>query len=308
MRDPIFIAGPTAGGKSALALLVARQLDGEIISADSMQVYRGLDIGTAKPSTQERQQVPHHLVDILEPDENFDAAQFLRLARAAEADIQSRGRLPIYCGGTGLFFKALVAGVGEAPPGDQRLRDELEAIPLPKLLDELSALDPVLFATIDRSNVRRVIRAMEVIRLSGKPYSELRSNWSDAEQKGFWFGLERERSELKERIDRRVEGMFAAGLVHETRELLKRRLWHNRTAMQAIGYRQVVEHLRGVRSLEETVELVKLKTRQYAKRQMTWFRHQLRLHWLKSSGESMEPVAAQIYDRLRIHQVELAQT
>jgi tRNA dimethylallyltransferase len=308
MRHPIFIAGPTASGKSALALLLARELDGEIISADSMQVYRGLDLGTAKASAQERREITHHLLDILEPGENFDVAQFLRLARAAEADIQGRGRLPIYCGGTGLFFKALAAGLGEAPPGNERLREELEAIPLPKLLDELSALDPMLFATIDRSNVRRVIRAIEVIRLSGKPYSELRSNWSAAEQNGLWFGLERERSELNERINRRVEGMFIAGLVAETRELLTRGLEHNRTAMQAIGYRQVVEYLRGARSLEETGDLVKLKTRQYAKRQMTWFRRQLRLDWLRLSGENMESVATQICDRLRIHQVQSART
>jgi tRNA dimethylallyltransferase len=284
MPDPIYIAGPTASGKSAAALHLAEKIGGEIISVDSMQVYRGMDIGTAKTPIANRKRVPHHLIDILDPSESFDAAQFVGLARATEAEIQKRGHVPIYCGGTGLYFKALVAGLGRAPASDPELRKELEAMPLIELLKELQECDPILFAQIDQSNPRRVIRAIEAIRLSGKPYSALRSDWTRADQRGRWFGLERNRPELINRINQRVDFMFNRGIVDETRELLKKGLEQNRTAMQAIGYGQVIEHLRGVRALNETVELVKIKTRQYAKRQMTWFRSQLKLDWIEISG------------------------
>src|SRR3954470_15271871 len=150
MPDPIYIAGPTASGKSAVALHLAEKIGGEIISVDSMQVYRGMDIGTAKTPIANRKRVPHHLIDILDPSESFDAAQFVGLARAAEAEIQKRGHVPIYCGGTGLYFKALVAGLGRAPASDPELRKELEAMPLIELLKELQECDPILFAQIDQ--------------------------------------------------------------------------------------------------------------------------------------------------------------
>src|SRR5437764_4867386 len=171
---PILIAGPTAVGKSAVALALAERLDGEIVSVDSMQVYRGLDIGTAKPSADERQRVAHHLIDVVEMRERFDAGRFARLSREACADIALRGRVPILCGGTGLYFKAFLEGLGEAPPADAQLRAELEAVSLPELLRELEQSDPVTFAKIDRQNPRRVIRALEVIRLTGKPFSTQR--------------------------------------------------------------------------------------------------------------------------------------
>src|SRR5215813_1845864 len=164
-QTPIFLAGPTAVGKSELALLVAEEIAGEIVSVDSMQVYRGLDIGTAKPTEQERARIPHHLIDVVDLTQPFDAAQFGRLARDAVADIKSRGCVPIFCGGTGLYFKAFLHGLGEAPKADPALRSELEAIPLPELLAELAAKDPATHETIDRQNPRRVIRAVEVIRL-----------------------------------------------------------------------------------------------------------------------------------------------
>ena len=275
---PLFLAGPTAVGKSAVALALAELLGGEIISVDSMQVYRGLDIGTAKPSAAERARVSHHLLDVLELTEAFDAAQFVRLATAAVQGIQSRGRVPIFCGGTGLYFKAWLEGLGEAPPGDAGLRAELEAAPLPELLAELERRDPETFARIDRQNPRRVIRALEVIRLTGKPFSAQRAEWNaerGTRNAEMVFVLTREPADLRARIEARVDAMFAAGLVDETRRLLADGLAGNRNAMQALGYRQVVEHLRGERGLPETVALVKTRTWQFARRQRTWFRRQL---------------------------------
>jgi len=285
--QPIYIAGPTASGKSAVALQLAARLGGEIISVDSMQVYRGLDIGTAKPPPQERAEIPHHLIDVRELNEPFDAAQFVRLAREAERDIVNRGRQPIYCGGTGLYFNTLYFGVGDAPGPDAELRRELDGTPLPKLLEALAAADPETFARIDQSNRRRVVRAVEVIRTSDKPYSAQKSKW-EGKPAGAWFGLARERQDLFRRINKRVDAMFSAGLLEETQELLKRGLAENRTAMQAIGYRQVVGHLRGERDLQTTIDLVKQKTRQYAKRQGTWFRHQIKLRWIEA-GEGTPP-------------------
>ncbi len=182
-QRPLLLAGATATGKSEVALLLAERLGGEIISVDSMQVYRGLDIGTAKPSAAERARARHHLIDVAELTEAFDAARFARLAHAAVKEIQGRGRLPILCGGTGLYFKAFLEGLGDAPPADAALRAELEATPLVELLGELERRDPATFARIDRKNLRRVVRAVEVMRLTGKPFSEQRAEW-DAGVKG----------------------------------------------------------------------------------------------------------------------------
>jgi tRNA dimethylallyltransferase len=274
---PVFLAGPTAVGKSAVALALAELLGGEIISVDSMQVYRGLDLGTAKPSAAERARVRHHLLDVVELTEAFDAAQFVRLALAAVKDIQGRGRVPIFCGGTGLYFKAWLEGLGEAPPSDARVRAELEATPLAELLIELEQRDPATYERIDRQNPRRVVRALEVIRMTGRPFSAQRAEWSsrNTQHATRVLCLTRDPADLRARIEARVDAMFAAGLAEETRALLVRGLETNRTAMQALGYRQVVEHLRGERGLAETVALVKTKTWQFARRQGTWFRGQL---------------------------------
>ena len=284
MKSPIFIAGPTAAGKSEIALALAEQLGGEIISADSMQVYRGLDIGTAKPSPAERARVPHHLIDICNLTESFDAAQFIRLAQKAVAEIQSRGRVPVFCGGTGLYFKALLSGLGEAPSANPELRDELEAASFESLLGELRERDPEAYEKIDKQNPRRVIRAVEVIRLTGKKFSEQRAEWKAEGGKRKaenFFCINRPPADLHARINARVDAMFARGLVDETRELLRRGLEQNKTAMQAIGYRQVAEHLRGEHPLAETIEQVKIRTRQFAKRQLTWFRRQLDPEWIE---------------------------
>ena len=245
--------------------------------------------------------MPHHLIDVVDVNEPFDAAKFVERARRAVAEIQSRGRVPILCGGTGLYFKAFLEGLGDAPPADAKLRAELEATPLADLLRELAERDPATYETIDRQNPRRVIRAIEVIRLTGKPFSSRRARWGDTpgepslepgatlggrstHSSGLAarsFGLMRSNADLHARINQRVDEMFRRGLVAETEQLLERGLAQNQTALQALGYRQVVEHLRGERSLAETIELVKIRTRQFAKRQMTWFRGQMDLEWIE---------------------------
>jgi tRNA dimethylallyltransferase len=279
---PLFLAGPTAAGKSAVALELAERLGGEIISVDSMQVYRGMDIGTAKPTAEERRRVPHHIIDVANLSQPFDAAQFARRARQAADDIQARGRTPIFCGGTGFYFKVYLYGLGNAPASDARLRAELAAAPLAELLKELERADLDTFQKIDRQNPRRVVRAIEVIRLTGRPYSAQRADWAEAPAPSLsrCFGLMRPAGELRERIHGRVDEMFRRGLVAETEFLLSQGLEQNPTALQALGYRQAVEYLRGARSLAETMELVKIRTRQFAKRQLTWFRRQMRLEWL----------------------------
>jgi tRNA dimethylallyltransferase len=305
MSEPIFIAGPTAVGKSAVALALAEKIGGENITVDSMQVYRGLDIGTAKPTADERKKIPHHLLDVCKLNEAFDAAQFIRLAQKAVAEIQSRGRTPIFCGGTGLYFKAYLDGLGEAPPADEKLRAELEAAPFAALLAELRERDPAAYEKIDKQNPRRVIRAVEVIRLTGKKFSEQRSEWRVGSSRcddrtaqravPTIFCFKRSTEDLHRRINVRVDEMFSLGLVDETRELLKRGLAENKFAMQAIGYRQVVEHLRGERDLAETIELVKIRTRQFAKRQLTWFRRHGNCEWITlAPGETADATLARL--------------
>jgi tRNA dimethylallyltransferase len=301
---PLLLAGPTAVGKSEVALCLAERLRGEIVSVDSMQVYRGLDVGTAKPAAAEQARVRHHLIDIVALDEPFDAARFVARATEAAEDIQARGKVPILCGGTGLYFKAFLEGLGEAPPADPALRAELEAAPLGDLLRELAERDPTLFARIDRQNARRVVRALEVIRLTDRPFSAQRAAWVEgaspaARPMPRFFALSRRGEDLRLRIEARVEAMFALGLVAETGQLLRHGLAENRTAMQAIGYRQVVEHLRGERSLAETIVLVKQRTRQFAKRQMTWFRRQLPVRWLEvGADDSADAIANKLESAL----------
>lgn len=300
----IAIAGPTAAGKSEVAMLLAQRIRGEIISVDSMQVYRGLDIGTAKPTLAERDIVPHHLIDIMDLTESFDAAKFVEHARRAIQEIHARGRTPILCGGTGLYFKALLEGLGEAPPGSPQVRAELEKTPLPELLRELAERDPVTFARIDRKNPRRVVRALEVIRLTGKPFSAQRAAWNNSQASPSlsttaFFGLSRASKDLHSRIEERVEKMFQLGLVEETRQLLERGLARNRTAFQAIGYREAVDFLGGKRPLAETITLVKQRTRQFSKRQRTWFRRQGAIRWVHIASEDTavgvaEGLAAQL--------------
>lgn len=268
-----------------------------------MQVYRGLDLGTAKPTADQRRRVTHHLIDIVDITEPFDAARYLQCASEAIEIVRARGHLPILCGGTGLYFKALIHGVGNAPPPDRVLRAELESTPLPRLLDELAKRDPKTFENIDRHNRRRVVRALEVVILTGKSFSEQRALWPIGRPlppmpvEAPLFGIKREPGDLKARISARTEQMFANGLVEETRRLLGMGLADNKTAMQALGYRQVAEYLRGERSLEETIALVKVRTWQFARRQMTWFKHQLPVVWVPvGADEPPAHIATRILD------------
>lgn len=292
LPSAIYVAGCTGVGKSGTALTLAEQLGGEIISVDSMQVYRGMDIGTDKASVAERARVPHHLLDVCEVRVPFDAAQFVELARKSVAEIQARGRVPVFCGGTGLYFKALLFGLGEAPASDPALRAQLEATPLEALLEELRDKDPHTWETIDRRNPRRVYRAVEIIRLTGKPRTQSRASWQEATPAHF-FVLHRTQADLHARIDQRVDSMFARGLVEETRVLLAQGLTANRNAMQALGYRQVVDHLEGRLGLAETIELVKRRTRQFARRQLTYFRGQFTAQWIELPPGEASPASAQ---------------
>jgi tRNA dimethylallyltransferase len=296
--QPIFLAGPTAVGKSAIALALVEKIGGEIVSVDSMQVYRGLDIGTAKPTADERARVSHHLIDVCDLTEAFDAAQFIRLAQKVVAEIQSRSKTPVFCGGTGLYFKAFLDGLGDAPATDAKLRAELEAAPLEKLLEELRARDPATFEKIDRQNPRRVVRAVEVIRLTGKKFSEQRSDWNTHHSPlaiRHFYCFTRPAADMHARINTRVDEMFRRGIVAETEQLLKHGLAGNKFAMQAIGYRQVVEHLRGERGLAATIELVKIRTRQFAKRQLTWFRRHGNCEWIElPPGGTVEDTVSKI--------------
>ena len=287
MSDPvIYITGATASGKSALAMRLANTLGGEIISVDSMQVYCGLNIGTAKPSAQEQNEIQHHIIDVAQLSEAFDAAQFVSLAQQALKLIWKRGRVPIFCGGTGLYFRALIEGLGESPPSDESLRDELALMPIESLVAELRIKDPEAAKQVDLKNPRRVLRAIEVIRLTGRPYSEQRIGWNNVDKAPQnLFCISREVDVLNQRIHKRVDEMFNQGLVEETQTLIKKGLRNNRNACQALGYRQVLDLLDGKLDLENVVHQVKTKTRQFAKRQRSWFRNQMKCKFLEWSDE-----------------------
>ena len=287
MSDPvIYITGATASGKSALAMRLANTLGGEIISVDSMQVYCGLNIGTAKPSAQEQNEIQHHLIDVAQLSEAFDAAQFVSLAQQALKLIWKRGRVPIFCGGTGLYFRALIEGLGESPPGDESLRDELAQMPIESLVTELSIKDPEAAKQVDLKNSRRLLRAIEVIRLTGRPYSEQRIGWNNVDKAPQnLFCISRDVDVLNQRIHKRVDEMFNQGLVEETQTLIKKGLRNNRNACQALGYRQVLDLLDGKLDLENVVHQVKTKTRQFAKRQRSWFRNQMKCKFLEWPDE-----------------------
>ncbi len=283
----VFLVGPTAVGKSAVALELAKLIGAEIVSADSMQVYRGMDIGTAKPTAEERVRVPHHLIDLCEVSEPFDVKRFVDLASAALAEISSRGKTPLIVGGTGLYVRAMRRGLFEGPSRNPKLRERLEEMTAAELFDELQRVDPLTAKAIDRNNPRRLVRALEVFQETGKSIAELQKEWNgergakSAERAEAIFCLNRLREDLYERIERRIDAQIAAGWVDEVKRLLKRGLEKNATALQAAGYRELVAHVRRELPLDETVALIKIRTRQLAKRQMTWFRREPQLDWLE---------------------------
>ena len=293
MTKILAVVGPTASGKSALALALAERLNGEIISCDSMQIYRRMDIGTAKPTVDELARVRHHLIDVAEPEESFSAADYVPLAVKAIADCESCGRLPIVCGGTGLYLDALLRGEEPAPNTvDAEVRASLMAFAeregAEALWQELLRIDPESAAATHKNNVKRVARAIEIYRVSGVTKTELdrRSRLSDTRYDACVIGLRyADRAELYRRIDRRVDVMIEEGLVEETESLLLEGVFDkNATAAQAIGYKELLPYLRGSCSLEEATESLKMATRRYAKRQMTWFSARPYVKWLELSG------------------------
>jgi len=285
MSRLVAIVGPTASGKTVLAVSLAERLGGEIVNADSRQVYRGMDIGTAKPTADQRARVRHWLVDVADPAEGFNLGRFAELAGQALSDIWSRGRPAFLAGGTGQYVWALLEGwrVPRVPP-DRTLRRELEALAEregPQALQrELAAVDPEAASRIDARNVRRLVRALEVYRLTGQPISAWRAR-AIPEFDSLIIGLRCERRELYRRIDARVEAMLTAGLVEEVRGLLTQGHRPDLPAMSGIGYRQVCQHLAGELSLAEAVERIKTETHRLARMQHTWFRaDDARIRWL----------------------------
>lgn len=298
----IVICGPTASGKTALSVALAKELDAEIISADSMQVYRGMDIGTAKPTVEERQGVPHHLIDIIDPDQPFDVAQYCELARQATAEVRSRGRLPILVGGTGLYVSTLIDHVelGETE-NDPAYRAEMEAYAKEHgnhaLHELLKDIDPESYASIHENNVHRVVRALEVYRQTGIPLSEhkRRSRLRPSPYDLCMIGLAwKDRQQLYDRIDRRVDIMMEMGLQKEVEEIAKKGYNKDWSSMQAIGYKELLAALRGEMSMAQAVDTVKRESRRYAKRQLTWLRRDGRIRWIElDSSTAMEDVLRQ---------------
>jgi tRNA dimethylallyltransferase len=274
-----FLAGPTACGKSEAAIVLAERIDAEILSMDSMSLYRGMDIGTAKPSAAQRSSIPHHLLDLCEPHEPFSVAQYLAAADAVARDVVSRGRVPLFVGGTGLYLRALLRGVfdGSQIPFELRkqLEVDLESSSPEQLHERLSSVDPRAARRIHSHDGRRIVRALEVYFATGRPLSEQqRQNVvppQDRPQSVYW--LSAPRRWLYDRIDRRVEHMIADGLVEEVRRLLAEPLGLSHTARQALGYKEAIAHLEQGVPLTETIALIQTRTRQFAKRQHTWFRH-----------------------------------
>ncbi|MBM3823599.1 MAG: tRNA (adenosine(37)-N6)-dimethylallyltransferase MiaA [Verrucomicrobia bacterium] len=302
MVPALWICGPTAVGKSLVALQLAEEIEGEIISVDSMQVYRGMDIGTAKPTAKERERVRHHLLDVVDLPGTFTVADFLESAAQAEREVRSRNKTPVYCGGTGLYFKAMSHGIGAGPAPDEKLRRELEEQTIEALLEEVRARDEALWRVLDRSNRRRVVRAVEMLRLSGKKVSESRSAWGACSVANVVaVGLRRTREELVQRIEHRVREMFKAGLVEEVERLAGSGLLQSATARQALGYRQVLEMKAAGKKATEMEADVALRTRQFAKRQMTWFRAMAGLEWIDwESGLTAREIASRMAAKWRL--------
>lgn len=283
------IVGPTASGKTAVSIALAKRLGGEIVSCDSMQVYRRMNIGTAKPTAKERCGVPHHLIDAVEPHTPFSCAEYVTMASEAVGEIVARGKLPILCGGTGLYLDRFLCGEMEETHADEALRASLfafaEAEGVDALHARLRAVDPESADAIHKNNVKRVVRALEIYEQTGVTKSEFdrRSQPGSSPYDALVFGLSYPRREvLYERINRRVDIMLAEGLLEETRQLMEEGIFDvNLTAAQAIGYKELLRCLRGEETLAEATENLKTATRRYAKRQLTWFSAKPYVHWIE---------------------------
>jgi tRNA dimethylallyltransferase len=301
----LVIAGPTAVGKSALATAVARRIPAEMIVADSMQVYRGMDVATGKPSPQERAAVLHHLLDICEPSRTFSASEFASRALALVGEIRGRGRLPILVGGTGLYVRAFLmgrlAGVAGEPAIRARLRREAEGVGLQALHDRLTALDPATAARVHPRDSFRVVRALELLEATGQRPSEIRPNLWDAPRLpvSAMVVLTRDRQELDRLIDERARAMWERGLEAEVRRLLGEGYGPDLPAFRALGYRQAVAYVQGRLSEAEALLRMQRATRRYARRQLTWFRREPAAEWVTVRGwDWVEPLAEQLLERL----------
>lgn len=293
----VAVAGPTASGKTRLAIEIAKHFDGEIIGADSMQIYKYMDIGTAKPTEEERTEVPHHMIDFLEPDIQYSVADYTERAHEVIAEIASRSKLPIMCGGTGLYINSVVDDVtfGEVET-DYGLRAELQRIAetegTQKLLDMLGEFDAESAARLHPNNLRRIIRAIEFYRTTGVTISEHQKMTKERESRyePIMLSIAWDRQELYDRINRRVDIMLDEGLFEEVRALMERGYTQQLNSMKGIGYKEVMNCIEGKMSYEETVELIKQSSRRYAKRQLTWFRRDTRIHWLSAENAVNEAV------------------
>lgn len=286
-KTVIVILGPTGVGKTGLSILLAKALKTEIISADSMLVYRHMDIGTAKPSPEELTEVPHHLINILAPDERFSAGLFKEKAAEIITVLHNKNRIPLIVGGTGLYIRSLTSGLFEGPGADESLRDELKEEEKRHgsghLYDKLKSLDPDAAGKIEPNDLRRIVRALEVSLKTEKGISEIQKGATQPLDYNFIkVGLSRDRKELYSLIEGRVDKMMEDGLLDETRRLLK--MDPGRTAMQALGYKEMALFLDGSVDLGEAVRLTKKRTKMYAKRQYTWFRKEPGIHWIDITG------------------------
>lgn len=286
VRDCWFLTGPTAAGKTKVGVQLARRLNAEIISLDSMAIFRGMDIGTAKPSAEDRAAIPHHLLDVASPRDDYSLSEYLDAAHAAVAEIRSRGKEVLFVGGTPLYLKTLIRGAYQGPPADWAFREQIEQelaeVGIDALHERLQVIDPLLAAKLHPRDKRRIIRGLEVFRLTGQPLSHQQNQFDDARsaEESKVFVLQWSRELLHQRIEARVDQMFAAGLVAEVQALIAEHGELSRTAAQAVGYREVLEFLKLLPSekqpppatLEQCIDIVKIRTRQFAKRQDTWFR------------------------------------
>ena len=283
----IIVAGPTASGKTRLAIELAKAFDGEIVSADSMQIYKYMDIGTAKPTVEERAEAVHHLIDFVEPDKSYSVAEYVGDAHKCIADIISRGKMPVMCGGTGLYIDSVANDItfGETE-ADNKMREELRELAEKKggeyLIKMLSEFDPVSAERLHPNNIKRVIRAIEFYRLTGVPISEHQEETKKIESRynAVMFCLDWERETLYNRINKRVDIMMADGLLDEVKRLRDMGYTRDMQSMQGIGYKEMLEYLDGEASLESAVEAVKQGSRRYAKRQVTWFKRNKNIHRL----------------------------
>ncbi len=305
MNNIICIAGPTASGKTALAVELAKELHGEVVSCDSMQVYRRMDIGTAKPSPEEMQGIPHHMLDVAEPDEDFSVSRYCAMACPIVDDILARGKTAIIAGGTGLYMDSLIRGNDFAPfPSTgvrEALEDQADREGMQAMLNRLRSIDPEAAARLHLSDRKRIIRALEVYLETGETITahNRRTQAVPPRYRPLWIGLDFEnRSDLYRRIDSRVGLMLEAGLLEEIRALLDSGVPEKATAMQAIGYKEFVAALNGQCSVREAADQVRQSSRRYAKRQLTWFRRNRRMHWLprrpKQSGDEILAAARQV--------------